>query len=172
MLQVPGWLLLAYLIYAQGIPAFGYELGVSMGTQESAESISEVGAAFFYGFALGDLLTYIPILLVGLIGHMLSRQWGRMLFTAALGITLYWPVVCLRHHRVLVCDGNLPSIPRMCYDMTVPNKKRYFRLAAKNSHLNVLSEKENGMEWNGMRPASLKDIRDALDPGNWQDPHP
>ena len=95
MLQVPGWLLLVYLICAQGIPAFGYEIGVSMGTQEPAETITEVGTAFFYGFAFGDLLTYIPILLVGLIGHILSRQWGRMLFAAALGITFYWPVVCL-----------------------------------------------------------------------------
>jgi hypothetical protein len=32
-LQVPGWLLLIYLIYAQGISAFDYQLGVTMGTQ-------------------------------------------------------------------------------------------------------------------------------------------
>ncbi|MFN1836063.1 hypothetical protein AB2B38_012430 [Balneola sp. MJW-20] len=95
MLQVPGWLLLIYLIYAQAIPAFGYEIGVSMGTQEPAETITEVGTAFFYGFALADLLTYIPILLAGLIGHMLSRVWGHLIFAAGLGITLYWPVVCL-----------------------------------------------------------------------------
>ncbi|OVE82378.1 hypothetical protein BVY04_01145 [bacterium M21] len=62
MLQVPGWLLLACLIIAQGIPAFGYEIGVRMGTQEPVSTITEVGAEFWYGFALGDLLTYIPIL--------------------------------------------------------------------------------------------------------------
>ena len=45
-LQGPGWLLLAWLVYAQGISAFGYELGVAMGTQEPVESITEVGAAF------------------------------------------------------------------------------------------------------------------------------
>ena len=50
-LQVPGWLLLVYLIYAQGISAFSYELGIAMGTQEPAEAITEVGAAFWYGFA-------------------------------------------------------------------------------------------------------------------------
>ena len=38
---------------AQGISALGYELGVGMGTQESPEVITEVGAAFWYGFALG-----------------------------------------------------------------------------------------------------------------------
>ena len=76
MLQVPGWLLLAYLIYAQGITAFGYEMGVAVGTQESSEIITEVGAAFWYGFALGDLLTYIPILFAGLIGHLRGKTVG------------------------------------------------------------------------------------------------
>lgn len=95
MIQVPGWLLLAYLILAQGVSAIDYELGVSLGTQEPAEAITEVGTAFFYGFALGDLLTYIPILGAGLIGHFRSRPWGRVLLSAALGITVYWPVVCL-----------------------------------------------------------------------------
>ncbi len=56
-LQGPGWLLLIYLIYAQGISACRYELDVSMGTQEPAKQITEVGVAFWYGFALGDLLT-------------------------------------------------------------------------------------------------------------------
>ena len=53
-LQLPGWLLLAYLVYAQGITAFGYDLGVAMGTQEPVEAITEVGAAFWYGFFLSD----------------------------------------------------------------------------------------------------------------------
>ena len=95
ILQVPGWLLLLYLIFAQGVTAVGYELGVMMGTQEPAETITEVGTAFWYGFALGDLLTYIPILCAGLIGHMKARPWGKIVLSAGLGITLYWPVVCL-----------------------------------------------------------------------------
>lgn len=94
-LQGPGWLLCLYLIYAQAIPAIDYELGISMGTQESAEQITAVGVAFWYGFAFGDLVTYIPILTTGLIGHWLGRTWGRVLLGAALGITVYWPVVCL-----------------------------------------------------------------------------
>ena len=94
-LQGPGWLLLIWLLYAQGIPAFGYELRVAMGTQEPVERITEVGAAFWYGFALGDLLTYIPILFAGLIGHWRGASWGRIALAAALGITVYWPVVSL-----------------------------------------------------------------------------
>ena len=76
-IQAPGWLLCLYLVYAQAIPAFNYDLGVTMGTQEPASRITEIGTAFWYGFALGDLLIYIPLL------------------AAALGITVYWPIVCL-----------------------------------------------------------------------------
>jgi hypothetical protein len=32
LLQVPGWLLFFYLIYAQAIPVFNYDIGVAMGT--------------------------------------------------------------------------------------------------------------------------------------------
>ena len=94
-LQVPGWLLLGYLVYAQGITAFGYDLGVAMGTQEPVSAITAVGAAFWYGFALGDLLIYMPLLMMGLIGHARARSWGPPCLSAALGITVYWPVVCL-----------------------------------------------------------------------------
>lgn len=94
-LQGPGWLLMVYLLYAQGISALDYDLGVSMGTQESAETIGGVGVAFWYGFALGDLLTYIPILCLGLIGHCLGTRWGEIALAASLGITVYWPTVSL-----------------------------------------------------------------------------
>jgi hypothetical protein len=94
-LQIPGWLLLAYLFYSQAIPAFDYELGVRMGTQESAQRITEVGTAFWYGFAFADLVIYIPLLGAGLIGHWFACPWWRVIFGAALGITIYWPVVVL-----------------------------------------------------------------------------
>jgi len=93
--QTPGWLLLAYLVYAQAIPAFDYQLGVRMGTQESAEQITAVGTAFFYGFAFADLVVYIPLLAAGLIGLLKEARWGRVVAASAFGITVYWPVVCL-----------------------------------------------------------------------------
>jgi len=95
LIQAPGCLLLFYLVYAQAIPAFDYETGVRMGTQEPAELISEVGVAFWYGFAFADLVVYIPLLAIGLIGYWLERSWGRIVLAAALGVTVYWPIVCL-----------------------------------------------------------------------------
>ena len=94
-LQGPGWLLFLYLVYAQGISAFSYDIGVAMGTQESSAAITEVGAAFWYGFAFGDLVAYIPLLFIGLIGHLRNTRWGEVALAAALGITFYWPIVSL-----------------------------------------------------------------------------
>jgi hypothetical protein len=95
MLQGSGWLLCAYLVCAQGIPAIDYELGVKMGTQESADQITAVGTAFWYGFAFADAVVYIPLLAVGLIGLWRTNSWGAVLTGAALGITVYWPLVVL-----------------------------------------------------------------------------
>lgn len=44
-MQGPGWALVLSLVYAQAIAAFSYELGVRMGTQESAEAITAVWGA-------------------------------------------------------------------------------------------------------------------------------
>lgn len=93
--QVPGWLLLLYLVYAQVPAAFDYEIGVRMGTQEPAESITDIGVAFWFGFAFADLLVYVPLLAAGLVGFWRDYRWGRVLLGAALGITIYWPVVVL-----------------------------------------------------------------------------
>jgi hypothetical protein len=95
LLQGPGWLLFVYLVYAQGIAAIDYDLGVAMGTQESASAITSVGTAFWYGFAFGDLVIYIPLLAAALVGNWLRRFWSRVALAAALGITIYWPIVCL-----------------------------------------------------------------------------
>ncbi|MGI9262715.1 MAG: hypothetical protein ACR2QR_11800 [Woeseiaceae bacterium] len=115
-IQVPGWLLLFYLLYAQAIPALDYDLGVAMGTQEPAENVTEVGVAFWYGFAFGDLVIYIPLLAFGLIGYGLGHRWGRVTLIAALGITIYWPVVCLA--AVVVA--------RAAPGWTLPNENAYW----------------------------------------------
>lgn len=93
--QCPGWLLLLYIVYAQAIAAIDYELAVSLGTQEPASSITEVGTAFWYGFAFGDVVVYIPLLAAGLVGIWMETRWRHVIFGAALGISIYWPVVSL-----------------------------------------------------------------------------
>ncbi|MDJ0822644.1 MAG: hypothetical protein QNJ09_12660 [Paracoccaceae bacterium] len=95
IVQGPGWLLALYLAIAQMPSAFRYEIGVRMGTQEPAERITPVGVALFWGFALADLVVYVPLLVAGLIGHATAAGWAGLVLGAALGITLYWPIQCL-----------------------------------------------------------------------------
>jgi hypothetical protein len=66
-----------------------------LGTQESAEQITEVGTAFWYGFAFADLVVYLPLLAAGLVGHWINKRWHTAVLGAALGITIYWPFVVL-----------------------------------------------------------------------------
>lgn len=94
VLQVPGWLLVAYLVYAQCTAAFSYSLGIRLGTQEPADRVTEVGVAFWKGFAGADLF-YTPLLALGLFGHLVGAAWAEIILAAALGITVYWPITCL-----------------------------------------------------------------------------
>ena len=66
-----------------------------MGTQEPAGQITEVGTAFWYGFAFADLVFYVPLLIAGLIGHWRETKWTPVILGAALGITAYWPITAL-----------------------------------------------------------------------------
>lgn len=95
LIQGPGWLLVLYLVVAQCTAAINYDLGVLMGTQEPAEGITPVGAAFFWGIALADLVFYTPILALGLLGHATDTGWAPAVLGAALGTTVYWPIFCL-----------------------------------------------------------------------------
>ncbi len=95
LIQGPGWALVAYLVWAQCLTAFSYALGVRMGTQEPAERITEVGVAFWWGIAVADLVVYTPLLAAGLAAHWAGWGWGVAALAAALGITIYWPILCL-----------------------------------------------------------------------------
>lgn len=95
IVQGPGWALFLYLVVAQCTAAFSYQLGVKMGTQEPAEQVTAVGAALFWAFAFADLIFYTPLLGLGLIGHLYGQDWTLIVLGAALGITVYWPIVSL-----------------------------------------------------------------------------
>jgi len=94
-IQVPGWLLFLYLVVAQCASAISYQLGIRMDMQEPAEQITEVGVAFWWGLAFADLVFYTPLLGLGLIGHFLVADWVPLVLGAALGVTVYWPIVSL-----------------------------------------------------------------------------
>lgn len=119
LLQIPGWGLFLYLVYAQAIPAIDYELGVRMGTQEPAQQITEVGVAFWYGFAFADLIFYIPLLGIALLGHRLGSRWWRPAMGAALGITVYWPIVALAA-LVAARDASGWNIDETAYWIVLP----------------------------------------------------
>ena len=95
IVQLPGWMLFTYLLVAQCTAAISYTLGTKMGTQEPAERITEVGVAFWKGYAGADLVFYTPLLGIGLVGHFLGASWMQLVLGAALGITVYWPIACL-----------------------------------------------------------------------------
>ena len=66
-----------------------------MGTQEPADSVTQVGVAFWKGYAGADLIFYTPLLGIGLVGHLQRAAWVELILGAALGITVYWPLACL-----------------------------------------------------------------------------
>ncbi|MCP4098688.1 MAG: hypothetical protein GY748_20870 [Planctomycetaceae bacterium] len=95
IIQGPGWALFTYLVVAQCVAAFSYDLGVRMGTQEPSNQVTQVGVALFWGFAFADLIFYTPLLGVGLVAHWIGTNWAVAALAAALGTTIYWPVTCL-----------------------------------------------------------------------------
>ena len=89
--KIPGWLLFWYLLVGQCIPAIDYEIGIRMGTQDPPEVVTPIGVAFWKGFATADLVFYVPLLGYGL----WTYETNSTSLSAALGVTVYWPMVCL-----------------------------------------------------------------------------
>ena len=90
-----GILLTIMLLIGQTFSLINYDLTVSLGLQESVEEVSEVGVAWAKGFAFGDTVLYLPLLLIGIIGLLKRRSWGFYSMFGALAITVYWPIVSL-----------------------------------------------------------------------------
>ena len=88
-------LLLLFLLIGQTFSLFNYEAAVAMGLQETEEEIGKIGIAFAKGFALGDTIIYIPLLLFGIIGLLKRKIWGVYLMFGSCAISVYWPIVHL-----------------------------------------------------------------------------
>jgi hypothetical protein len=82
-------------VLGQTMAPISYDFAVSIGLQEAVEEITEVGVAMNKGFGFGDTVVYMPLFIAGIIGLFKRTTWGFYCMAAALGITLYWPVVCM-----------------------------------------------------------------------------
>jgi len=90
-----GILLVIFLIVGQTLSLINYDLAISLGLQESEEEVGSIGIAFAKGFAFGDTIFYIPLLILGIIGLLKRTKWGVYAMFASCAISVYWPLVHL-----------------------------------------------------------------------------
>ena len=88
-------LLIFLLLIGQVLSLFDYNLAVSLGLQESEDEIGRIGIAFAKGFAFGDTIVYLPMLVIGMVGILRKIKWAIFIMLGALGISIYWPIVHL-----------------------------------------------------------------------------
>ena len=87
--------LIIFLIAGQTFSLIDYELAIDLGLQESENEIGKVGIAFAKGFAFGDTIFYIPMLVLGILGLIKGKKWGAFFMFGGLAISVYWPIVHL-----------------------------------------------------------------------------
>ncbi|HEY4774519.1 MAG TPA: hypothetical protein VIH40_06835 [Xanthobacteraceae bacterium] len=95
VLEGVGILLCVLLLAGQTVALIDYDLTVSLGLQEPASEITEIGVIFNKAFGAADTFLYLPLLVIGLVGFWFRRMWGTIALAAALGITAYWPIFSL-----------------------------------------------------------------------------
>ncbi len=115
-----GILLTIMLLIGQTFSLINYDLTVSLGLQESVEEVSEVGVAWAKGFAFGDTIIYLPLLLIGIIGLLKRKSWGFYSMFGALAITVYWPIVSLSTIFIGRTALNLNSDKYVSYSIILP----------------------------------------------------
>ena len=84
-----------FLIVGQTLSLIDYDLAISLGLQESEEEVGSIGIVFGKGFAFGDTIFYIPLLILGIIGLLKRKKWGFYFMFASMAISVYWPIVHL-----------------------------------------------------------------------------
>ena len=95
VLMILGMLFAAMVLAGQTMAFINYDFAVSIGLQESKNVVGEMGVAANKGFGVGDTIIYLPLLVIGIVGLWLRKKWGLFAMTGALGITAYWPMVCI-----------------------------------------------------------------------------
>ena len=84
-----------FLIVGQSYSLLDYDSAVALGLQESEKEVGKVGIAFAKGFAFGDTILYVPMLLAGIIGLLKRKKWGVYVMSASCALSVYWPLVHL-----------------------------------------------------------------------------
>lgn len=87
--------LIIFLAAGQTLSLIDYDLAIDLGLQESEKEIGKVGIAFAKGFAFGDTIIYIPMLVLGILGLIKGKKWGVLFMFGGLAISVYWPIVHL-----------------------------------------------------------------------------
>ena len=87
--------LILFLTAGQTLSLIDYNLAIDLGLQESEKEIGKVGIAFAKGFAFGDTIFYIPMLVFGVLGLIKGKKWGAFFMFGGLAISVYWPIVHL-----------------------------------------------------------------------------
>jgi len=90
-----GILLGIFLIAGQTFSLIDYDAAVALGLQESEKEVGNVGIAFGKGFAFGDTVIYLPLLITGIVGLVKRKKWGLYAMFGSLAISVYWPLVHL-----------------------------------------------------------------------------
>ena len=95
VLMILGILSSVMFLVGQTMSFINYDFTVSIGLQESKDIVGEMGVAINKGFGVGDTIIYLPLLVIGIVGLWLRKMWGLFAMAGALGVTAYWPMVCI-----------------------------------------------------------------------------
>jgi hypothetical protein len=106
---------LIFLLAGQTLCLFDYDFTVRMGLQEDSKAIGEYGIQVNRAFGLGDTVVLIPLTALALIGLVLKKRWALTALAAAMGVTLYWPFVCIGLFSFLDGVAGYTLVPGFTY---------------------------------------------------------
>jgi hypothetical protein len=102
-------ILVVMFLAGQTLGVFNYDLAVSIGMQESENEIGKVGIAFAKGFGFADTVINIPLLVIGIIGLLKEKRWGKYTMFGGLAISVYWPLVHL--YAIFIDRASITLLP-------------------------------------------------------------
>jgi hypothetical protein len=95
VIQAMGIVFLLMFLIGQFPAIFNYDFSVSIGMQEGADKIGEMGVAVNRGIAAADSLIILPLLIFGLTGLWKRKSWGLFSMIGYMAYMAHWPMFCL-----------------------------------------------------------------------------